>query len=74
MRINVAVAAATVFNAQRDYRSEEQGGEGIDLPKRGEEINTRVIGEGSEEERRGVAICDRRAAIKSPLPSLFSVQ
>ena len=42
----------------------------MDLQKRGEEINTRKE---REERERGVAICDRRAAIKSllalrPLP------
>ena len=40
--------------------------EGMDLQKRGEEINTRSEREGGG--GRGVAICDRRAAIKSPLP------
>ena len=42
MWIKVAVAAAAVFNAHRDYGSDEarEGERGMDLQKRGEEINT----------------------------------
>ena len=38
--------AATVFNAHRDYQSEG----GMDLQKRGEEINTRKEGKREREE------------------------